>query len=343
MGYLPISVVIPTHNRAEMTVRAVSSALRDCRPKDEVIVVDDGSTDSTEQALQQFGARILYFRVPHSGAGKARNLGIKQAKNPLVAFLDSDDEWLAGKVELKRALMQARPDVVFCCSDFASVDEQGQLLHRSLIHWHKDPRSWNEILGKGIPLSQLTALPERLDDCIVHIGSIYRPEMVGSYVATTTVVVRKEAAGDALFFAEDLPTYEDWLCFGQLARVGPCAYLDCETGLQHRHTGPRVTDANALACATSSLAVLERVWGTDAGFLAAYGSDYQKALRKQRLRKVRALLSTGNTQEARDEMTDFVSVPLAFKVMTYFPSSLLKTAIATRRVLKERLSKSETA
>jgi glycosyltransferase involved in cell wall biosynthesis len=326
-----------------MTVRAVSSALRDCRPEDELIVVDDGSTDSTEQALQQFGTRILYFRVPHGGAGKARNFGVKQAKNPLVAFLDSDDEWLPGKVELKRALMQARPDLVFCCSDFASVDDEGHLIHNSLIYWHKDQRSWDEILGKGIPLSQLAVLPQELDDCTVHIGSLYRPEMLGSYVATTTVVVRKETAGDALFFAEDLPTYEDWLCFGQLARIGLCAYLNCETGLQHRHTGPRVTDANALACATTSIAILERVWGRDPNFVYAYGSEYQKALRKQRLRRVRALLSSGNTREARGEMTRLRPAPIPFKVMSYCPAPLLKAAIATRRAIRERLSRSEAA
>lgn len=343
MCYLPISVVIPIYNRAEMAVRAVNSVLANCRPEDEAIVVDDGSTDSTEQRLKQFGDRILFFRVPHGGAGKARNFGIRQAKNPLVAFLDSDDEWLPGKIEPKRALMQARPDLVFCWSDFASVDEEGHLIHGSLAHWHRDPRSWDEILGKGLLLSQLANLPQGADDCLVHIGTLYLREMSASYVAALTIVVRKAVAGDALFFAEDLPTYEDWLCFGQLSRVGPCAYLDCETGLQHRHTGPRLTDADTLACAATSIAVLERVWGRDANFLAAYGDEYQRALRKQRLRKVRALLSSGNPRQARDEITLLTPAPMTFKVLTYCPGPLLKAAIATRRVIRERLTISEAA
>ncbi len=341
MDYLPISVVIPTHNRSEMVVRAVKSVLRDCRAGDEVIVVDDGSIDSTKQKLNQFGNRILYFRVRHGGAGKARNFGIRQAKNPLVAFLDSDDEFTPGGIEPKRALMQARPELVFCWSDFASVDEEGRLVHGNLAHWHRDPRSWDEIVGEGVPLSQLISLPQGTNDCLVHIGTLYTSEMVASYVSTLTIIVRKDLAGDALFFAEDLPTFEDWQCFGQLARIGKCAYLNCEAGIQHRHSGPRLTDADVLGCATASIAVLERVWGMDADFLAEHNTEYKNALRHHRLRKVRALLSSGKTREARDEMARIMQPPMAFRVLTHCPGSLLKAAVATRRLIKERLTKSD--
>ena len=57
-------------------------------------------------------------------------------------------------------------------------------------------------------------------------------------------MVNREVAGDALWFAEDLITYEDLECHARLARVGPAAYLDCETAYQWSHPGPRITDAN---------------------------------------------------------------------------------------------------
>ena len=337
VSYMPVSVIIPTYNRAAIAARAVRSVMGDCRPGDEIIVVDDGSTDCTESEMRNFVGQIVYFRIPHGGAGKARNFGVSRARNPLVAFLDSDDEWIAGNLDLKRNLMQSRPDLVFCWSDFASVDDEGHLVHTSLSHWHRDPRSWDDILGKGIPISTLTDLPDGNQDCLVHIGSMYATQLLAGYVAALTIVVRKQLAGDALFFAEDLSTYEDWLCFANLARVGPCAYLDCETGLQHRHRGPRLTDADTLVCATTTIAILERVWGRDPQFLVAHGSDYQRALGRQRLRRIRALLSSGRPGEARNELNRLVPAPLLFRLLTYCPGRLLKAASASRRTLREKL------
>src|SRR5271169_6309691 len=106
--HMRVSVVIPTYNRAHLVCRAVDSALAQCLDGDEVIVVDDGSTDNTEAALAPYGSRIVHLRVPNGGAGKARNIGVKAASNPLIAFLDSDDEWMKGKLEIQRTLMQAR-------------------------------------------------------------------------------------------------------------------------------------------------------------------------------------------------------------------------------------------
>jgi glycosyltransferase involved in cell wall biosynthesis len=69
-----ISVVIPTYNRAGLVGRAVASALCQLDPGDELIVIDDGSTDGTEEALAPYRGRIRYVRTPNQGAGEARNL-----------------------------------------------------------------------------------------------------------------------------------------------------------------------------------------------------------------------------------------------------------------------------
>jgi len=98
-----ISVIIPTYNRVAMIGRAVRSALKQIREGGEIIVVDDGSTDGTQRALAEFRDCITYVTVPNGGAGKARNKGLALACNPLVAFLDSDDEWQPHKLDLQRA------------------------------------------------------------------------------------------------------------------------------------------------------------------------------------------------------------------------------------------------
>jgi glycosyltransferase involved in cell wall biosynthesis len=91
-----VSVVIPAYNRPEMTARAVRSALgQRPYPPAEVVVVDDCSTDGTGDAARQAGARVIRHEV-NQGEGGARNTAFREAAEPWVALLDSDDEWLPG-------------------------------------------------------------------------------------------------------------------------------------------------------------------------------------------------------------------------------------------------------
>jgi glycosyltransferase involved in cell wall biosynthesis len=105
-----ISVVMPTYNRGHLISRAIESCLGQLEERDELIIIDDGSTDDTERFVARYGNRLRYIRTPNQGAGAARNRGIQEARKPLLAFIDSDDEWLPGKIELQRAFMQAMPD-----------------------------------------------------------------------------------------------------------------------------------------------------------------------------------------------------------------------------------------
>src|SRR5262249_8241747 len=139
--------IIPTYNRARLVPRAVRSALAQTTAEDEVIVADDGSIDNTAEALVEFRDRVRHLRLPHGGEGATRNRGVAHATRPLVAFLDSDDEWLPGKLKLQRAFLERRPDVLFCFSNFRVCLPDGQTLHNFIVQWHRDQRGWDEILG----------------------------------------------------------------------------------------------------------------------------------------------------------------------------------------------------
>lgn len=99
-----VSVIIPTHNRAESCVKAIGSALAQTLPPLEVIVCDDRSSDDTEAAISVLAAndeRVRYFRRTSGprGPGATRNRGLEEARGEFVAFLDDDDEWFAEKLE----------------------------------------------------------------------------------------------------------------------------------------------------------------------------------------------------------------------------------------------------
>jgi glycosyltransferase involved in cell wall biosynthesis len=88
-----VSVIIPTYNREDYVVKAIDSALGQIYRDYEIIVVDDGSTDNTEEKLLVYDNRIKYIYQNNSGVSAARNTGIKHAEGEWLAFIDSDDEW----------------------------------------------------------------------------------------------------------------------------------------------------------------------------------------------------------------------------------------------------------
>ena len=336
MEPLPVSVIIPTFNRAALVQRAVRSALAAVRPRDEVIVVDDGSTDGTEAALAGLDPRVRFLRAHHGGAGRARNVGVREARHPLVAFLDSDDEWTGDKLELQRTVMQERPDVLFCFSDFAVRHEGEPDQHGFLARWHGDDRGWEAILGPRFRYSTLAAPPPGREDVDVYVGDLYPEVLSGHYVPTFTLIVRREAAGEALWFADDLPTYEDLECHARLARAGLAAYLDCETAYQWGHGGPRLTDADRFACASARLTIVERVYGRDPAFMKSFRDRYDREVRRQRLARARHLLAQGRSTEARNDLRLSGRAPLHYRAAAALPPGLLVTGLEVTRWARDQ-------
>lgn len=103
MSTCPVSVVIPTYNRAIFLQRAIESVFRQTYPCAEIIVIDDGSTDNTRELLKTIKdtstTPLTAIHTNNRGVAAARNLGIKNAKNDIIAFLDSDDHWTRKKLE----------------------------------------------------------------------------------------------------------------------------------------------------------------------------------------------------------------------------------------------------
>jgi glycosyltransferase involved in cell wall biosynthesis len=308
-----VSAIIPTHNRAHLVPRAIRSALAALAPGDEVVVIDDGSTDDTVAVVEAFGPPVRLLKLPHGGAGVARNAGVAAARGPLIAFLDSDDEWFPDKIALQREFLERRPDVVYCCSDFGVRLEGGAERHRCLPLWLSVTRPLAKAFGPGIPYSSVAPLTPGREDFPVYIGTMYREEMHHTFVATFTLMARKAETADALQFADDLPTCEEWPAFGRLTRCGPGALFDTETAWQHGHSGPRLTEAEMHVWAEAWLATLERVWGRDQEFLAEHGGEFRRAVTEARLIRACSLARHGDTHEARRALRLAAGDPVAFR------------------------------
>jgi glycosyltransferase involved in cell wall biosynthesis len=109
-----VSCIIPVHNGARYLAQAIQSIVRQTYSSLEIIIADDGSTDSTRELATAFGDRIHYLHQQHSGAPSARNLGLRGANGEFVAFLDSDDLWLPEKLERQMKRFMARPELGYC-------------------------------------------------------------------------------------------------------------------------------------------------------------------------------------------------------------------------------------
>ncbi|MCG2778412.1 MAG: glycosyltransferase family 2 protein [Desulfobacterales bacterium] len=174
-----VSVVIPTFNRAQKVVRAISSVLSQTFTDVEIIVVDDGSTDGTKKEVEQFNDLVTY--VAHSsnlGVSAARNTGIKGSGAPLIAFLDSDDHWLPEKLAVQVCFFDEHPEAVACQTEEV---------------WIRNGRRVNP-MKKHLKPS----------------GNIFEPSLKLCLVSPSAVMLKRSLLDEVGFFDEDLPVCEDY-------------------------------------------------------------------------------------------------------------------------------------
>ena len=119
------SVIIPVYNRYEQVQRAIDSVLAQTFRDYELIVIDDGSTDSTGRVESLYSSRLRYIRQANMGVSAARNHGIRLSRSPHITFLDSDDEWNPGKLMNHKRFIDSFPLImIHQCDDIWIRDGQ---------------------------------------------------------------------------------------------------------------------------------------------------------------------------------------------------------------------------
>ncbi len=111
-----ISIIIPTYNRAHLIGETVDSIRKQTFTNWELLIMDDGSDDNTEEIIKQYNDdRIHFFKAARTGAvSKLKNIAIQKNRGELIAFIDSDDLWATTKLEKQLAAMEQYPEAGFC-------------------------------------------------------------------------------------------------------------------------------------------------------------------------------------------------------------------------------------
>ncbi|RHX84616.1 glycosyltransferase family 2 protein [Leptospira stimsonii] len=200
MNSLPITVVIPTYNREEKVLKAIKSVLRQTGLPQEILIVDDGSTDATVSNIRERFSnsleRIRILSLEHRGVSFARNRGVEEARNDWIAFLDSDDEWLPEKLKRQWETLQGLPQI---------------RILQSLEIWIRNGKRVNP--------------PDYLQK---KDGWIFDKSLEFCAVTPSSVLLRKDLYLENGGMDEDLPACEDYDLWLRISSQNPIALLSEE-------------------------------------------------------------------------------------------------------------------
>ena len=206
---MTISVVIPVFNSAAFVGEALDSVLSQTVPVTQIIVVDDGSTDSTRRIVAGY-PQVQWIGQKHQGASAARNSGIRRAQSELVAFMDSDDLWCLDKIEKQLTAFSLHPSAAFSFSTLASFYTRDNVVICNEPYMPKELRAWLD--GKSIDEGGV-------------FGNVYQLLLRANCVLTSSVVARRDALIEVGLFDESMRHGEDQDLWLRLAHRWPALFI----------------------------------------------------------------------------------------------------------------------
>ena len=184
-----VSVVIVTYNKADTISAAIKSVLSQTFRDLEILIVDDGSTDTTAERVKIFDTKVRYLPKRNGGTGSARNLGIAEAQGEFVAFLDGDDLWLPQKLEIQMEAFKRESHLIAVQCEAYCVDPALRMIERRFCT-PKHDTLLDFLLFRNLP------------------------------AFASCVMIRKETLKSVGGFGTDLVILSDWDMCCRLARAG---------------------------------------------------------------------------------------------------------------------------
>lgn len=238
-----VSIIMPSFNTAAYVAEAIESVLSQDYPNKELIIVDDGSTDGTVDVIRSLGDQVRLLQTDRGGPAAARNAGIAVARGEYIAFNDSDDVWLPGRLSVQVADLEAHPEVGVNYVD--------------IIWWFRDEDGEFRVPDLPPPRLDETGKPV-VDIDPHHSGWIYHHLLFDSLMSTITVLLRRSLIEEIGPFDESLKRGEDYDMWLRASRVTQIHKLVYPGALYRRHgEGSMVTFSDR----NYELEVLERAIG----------------------------------------------------------------------------------
>lgn len=304
-----VSVIIPTYNNAKFIGEAIDSVLNQTYQDFEIIVVDDGSTDNTEEVLSKYKNRIRYIYQKNKGPAAAKNKGILASQSKYIATLDSDDIWLPQKLQLQVDLLDSNKQLGLVYTDTYQVNIDDKSIDKETYFNRYKPCS-----GRV------------LDKLLFH-----------NFIPSLTVMMRRSCLEKAGLFDESLYTGEDWDLWLRIAEEFPIDYINIPLGKRRIHK-TNVTRKSEERMILNDIKILKkRIEGK---------SNFPDHLRKVLNRKFAHLyhllgkeyLISGAMQKSREQFKiTFSYRRLFFKNLIYYFSTFLKAS--TIRFIKQAKQK----
>jgi len=226
MSHLRVSVLIPTYNRAAFLSDAIESLLAQTRVPDEIIVVDDGSSDDTERVLGQYAGRIQALRQSNQGPSAARNAAFRASSGDLIAFLDSDDTLAPTSIEQRAVFLEAHPKISFVYTGAYMTD-----IEETPLQWFRKP-----------PLPQ---------------GNVFHEVICRPLFPIHAVMLRRSIVDRSFLFDERLRSAEDTELWAYLTARHQVAAI--ELPLSNYRSHPDMITERMDQVGTSLIAVQEQI------------------------------------------------------------------------------------
>lgn len=221
-----VSVIIPTFNRARYIKEAIHSVINQTYQHFEILVIDDGSTDETQETVAGIESeKIRYFYKVHQGIGPSLNFGIEHCRGRLIARLDSDDMFLPEKLELQVQILDTNPEVKLVYTQAFNIAEDGKILGRYPEN-HKLPSEPLRTLRNYLFAPAQSIMFRR--DCIETIGA----------------------------FDSNYELAEDWEFFIRMAQAYELAYINQPLVKIRKHEG--MITRNRILALNKIIEVLEK-------------------------------------------------------------------------------------
>jgi len=196
-----VSVIIPTYNYAEYIEHAIDSVLKQTYQNIEIIIVDDGSTDDTQDRLRKYGTSICYIRQSNQGASSARNRGLNEAQGDYISFLDADDAYRVDNVAQKVAFLEAQQQYDWCYSDWAWVDAS-----RAEVMFGHEP--------------EVSLAHKKVE------GDVLLLALQGYRLGTNVFMFKRSLINQLGGFDEGLKVLEDYDYYLRAAALSPLGFID---------------------------------------------------------------------------------------------------------------------